>query len=161
MDLSNYYISDLNENDLNRIEWSGSASHIRSVQSQLARVASGEVEYITVRDEIGQPVAKGLVDHVRRKDGSEIGQMATHPNLQGNGLGTLLIAEAEKRIVARGHKWALLGVEVENERARKLYERLGYRAHGSETDSWLAEDENGIEKMYYADVLLMKKAVGN
>lgn len=160
MDLRSYNIDDLNENDLTQIDWSGSASHIRSVSSQLDRVKSGEAEYLTIRDGNGQPVAKGLIDHTRRKDGSEIGQMATHPNLQGNGLGTLLITEAEKRILARGHQRALLGVEVENARARKLYERLGYTEYGRETDSWIAEDENGTEKTYFADVVLMRKEIG-
>ncbi len=160
MDLSNYKIDDLNKNDLSLIDWSGSAAHIRNVSTQLERVKLGEAEYLAIRDSEGNPVAKGLIDHVRREGGSEIGQMATHPDLQGKGLGTLLIAEAEKRILTHGHPLALLGVEVSNTRAKKLYERLGYTAYGSETDSWIAEDETGSEQTYFADVILMRKEIG-
>ena len=41
------------------------------------------------------------------------------------------MAEAEKRISARGHDVSMMGVEVENDRARKLYERPGDKARWS------------------------------
>ena len=71
------------------------------------------------------------------------------------------MAEAEKRIAARGHDVSMMGVEVENDRARKLYERPGDKAFERTTESWLAEDLDGRQVTHAADVILMKKHVGH
>ena len=63
--------------------------------------------------------------------------------LRGLGVGTLLVNVAEQRIQKRGLRWATLGVEDNNPRARALYERLGYRHIGQEPASLEQEDEEG------------------
>lgn len=45
---------------------------------------------------------------------------------QGKGVGTAMIYYAEKMCQENGFKKVGLGVEFDNQRARKLYERLGY-----------------------------------
>ena len=154
-------IDDLQREDLDRIAWSGSSAHVRNVAEQLARVDRGEAEYLAVRNEQGVPIAIGLIDHTFAQNGSEIGQLSTHPDLQSRGLGTKLIEAAEERIQRRGHEWSILGVEVDNERARHLYERLGYQAYETMPDSWIAEDENGNEYVKTVDTILLRKRVGN
>ena len=153
-------VDDLREDDLPEISWSGTKTHVRHIAEQLRRVSSGDVEYLAVRDLRGRALAIGLIDHVRHRDASEIGQLSTHPSLQGRGLGTLLIEAAETRIKAYGHLWSILGVEVENVRARKLYERLGYVKYDEEIDSWVAEDESGDEYLHTARTVLLRKRVG-
>ncbi len=153
-------IDDLRPDDLAEISWSGSRTHVQHVSDQLQRVSSGDVEYLAVRNAEGRALAIGLIDHVRHNDGSEIGQLSTDPALQGQGLGTVLIEAAERRIGARGHQWSILGVEVENVRARKLYERLGYVAYAEEVESWTAEDEDGKEYLHTANAILLRKRVG-
>lgn len=61
------------------------------------------------------------------RDGEfHIGSIATLPECRGYGVGTKLIEYAEAH--ARGHKFrkCSLTVKMENDGARKLYERLGY-----------------------------------
>lgn len=49
-----------------------------------------------------------------------------HPKARGAGLGSLLMAEAERRLAALGMKRVVLEVNVDNEGAIKLYEKCGY-----------------------------------
>lgn len=49
------------------------------------------------------------------------------PVLQNQGLGTRLLEAAESVLSTRGIRWATLSVERENDGARRLYERSGYR----------------------------------
>ena len=150
-------IDNLNAGDLPEIGWSGSAMHVRYVAEELERAKTGKVEYLAVRDQAGCALSIGLIDHVRHEGVSEIGQLATNPVLQSQGLGTVLIRGMEERIRARGHVWSVLGVEAENTRARQLYDRLGYQVFGRDTDSWMEEDETGAQHEHVADIILMRK----
>jgi ribosomal protein S18 acetylase RimI-like enzyme len=150
-------IDDLRHEDVARIGWSGSKSHVRAVAEALARVPAGDVEYLAVRAPTGDPVAKGGVNYTAHADAGAIWQLATHPELQSLGLGTRLVREAERRIRRRGLRWAILGVEDNNPRARALYERLGYEAYGREATSWEQEDELGNATMYETEVALLRK----
>jgi ribosomal protein S18 acetylase RimI-like enzyme len=66
-------------------------------------------------------------------------------------------AAAEQRIRARGLRYAELGVEHSNPRARALYERLGYAAYGDEPDEWDAEGPDGTLIRYRTVCTLMRK----
>jgi ribosomal protein S18 acetylase RimI-like enzyme len=65
------------------------------------------------------------------------------PFLQGRGIGTQLIEAAETELVERGFLAATIAVAVENERARALYERLGYEVFRRDTSSWSYHDPDG------------------
>jgi hypothetical protein len=54
------------------------------------------------------------------------------PEMRSHGIGRKLIEAAEGMAKAKGYSRFLLGVEVANHRARRLYQRLGYQdwAHG-------------------------------
>ncbi len=65
-----------------------------------------------------------------RADEYYLDSVAVHPSFQGQGLGTRLIREFEQQAVRLGHPKVLLIVDVENSRARALYERLGYVPDG-------------------------------
>lgn len=80
-----------------------------------------------------------------------------HPVLQSCGIGTLLVRVAEQRILARCYATAELAVEQDNPRARALYERLGYVAHGEEPDEWDAEGPDGRVVRHQAICTLMRK----
>lgn len=150
-------VDNLTVGDLSEIGWSGSQLHVRYVADELERAKTGAVEYLAVRDHTGRALSIGLIDHERHEGASEIGQLSTDPALQSQGLGTVLITGMETRIRAHGHSWSVLGVEVENTRARQLYDRLGYEAFGRDTDSWMEEDETGAQHEHVADVVLMRK----
>lgn len=150
-------VDDLEEGDLDDIPWSGSSTHIDHVRRALQRVPPGEVEYLAVRTPSRAPIAKGGIDYAERADGGTLWQLATHPDLQGLGIGTRLIRAAEDRIRRRGLPYAYLGVEDGNAPARRLYERLGYKEVGREPDSWDQEDEHGDVYRYETEVVILRK----
>ncbi|MEA3056084.1 MAG: hypothetical protein QOD30_1516 [Actinomycetota bacterium] len=147
----------MKRDDLDAIGWSGTASHVRNVAGQLDRRDRGVVEYLVVRDERGSPIAKGAIDYEEHPGAGTIMQLATRPDLEGGGLATMLIAEAERRIRHRGFSTATLSVEPENARARRLYEHLGYRPTGERTIGWEHELENGELGWYSTVVVDMEK----
>lgn len=53
--------------------------------------------------------------------------LATHASRRGEGIGTALLNEAARLALARGCETLVLDVSSENDRARRLYERLGFR----------------------------------
>lgn len=69
------------------------------------------------------------------------------PDMQSQGIGTSLITAAEAMIRDRGYVQVGLGVEISNQRAQRLYERLGYRDWGLGTyhDRWVEVDDDGRE----------------
>jgi ribosomal protein S18 acetylase RimI-like enzyme len=56
-----------------------------------------------------------------------VNYLAVDPGRQGQGLGRLLMSEAEKYLRARGCPKVNLQVRTSNEQAVAFYQRLGYR----------------------------------
>jgi ribosomal protein S18 acetylase RimI-like enzyme len=69
----------------------------------------------------------------------------------------MLIRAAEDRIRSRGLHRAELAVEESNPRARALYERLGYLAHGRRPDAWDVQAPDGSLLRYETMCTLMHK----
>lgn len=97
-----------------------------------------------MRAPAGEPVAKMRVDYTSEDDTGVFSQLATMDRLHGLGIATMLIAAAEQRVRAQGLTFAALGVEDDNPRARRLYERLGYQASGRRAASWEYQDDHGV-----------------
>lgn len=152
-------LDDLALADLPDIAWSGGPLHPNAVAEALIRVELGEVEYMAIRSPGGVPICIGGIDYVKHKSAGYIWQLSTVEELRGLGLGTRLIEEAQRRIKQRGLSKAVLGVEVKNTRAKKLYNRLGYRAYAKIKDSWEEGDKDGHAVLYQADVILMRKTL--
>lgn len=70
---------------------------------------------------------------------------ALHAYVQGQGIGTALIAAAEAIAQDWGREYVGLGVGLDNPAARRLYERLGYVewTGGQLLDEWTEKDANG------------------
>lgn len=62
------------------------------------------------------------------------------PDWRRRGVGTAMWAEGEALALGRGLSEAALDVEVSNEDARRLYERLGYVVIGPHLHQWQAID---------------------
>jgi GNAT superfamily N-acetyltransferase len=156
--LDRLVIDDLTARDLDGIQWSG-PFHVRSVAQALDRVTMGEVEYLVIRAPGGEPVAKGGIDYAVRAGAGTFWQLATDSRLQGLGLGSRLIAEGERRIRKRGLRWAVLGVEDTNPRARALYERLGYEPWCRESASWKREGGDGRTYLQETELTVLRKSL--
>jgi ribosomal protein S18 acetylase RimI-like enzyme len=151
------HVDDLTEDDLPSLGWSGTPLHLASVRRALERVRSGEVEYLAVRAPDGHAIAKVGIDYAANPGAGTLWQMTTSHELRGLGIGTHLISVAERRIRERGLSVAQLDVEVDNPRARALYERLGYQETGRRPASWDVEDADGNASLYETDVVTLRK----
>jgi GNAT superfamily N-acetyltransferase len=91
---------------------------------------------LVVEDPIGTGVCGfTVVGDVRgeRPGGPDIGELWAinlDPGAWGRGLGTALQRGAERELVSRGHSTAVLWVVEGNARARRFYEREGWRPDG-------------------------------
>lgn len=157
--INSLIVDNLTLNDLDKISWSGTPTHIRYVKEALGRVEKGEVDYLAVRGEEGDLISIGGVDYKVHKNAGTLWQIVTKESLRGLGIGTRLIKELENRIKSRGINTAMLGVEKENTRAQDLYKKLGYEVCGETKDSWEQEDEEGKINTHHADGVLMKKHI--
>ncbi len=150
-------VDELRTEDLERLRWSGTRAHLRSMATQLERVAAGEAEYLVVRAPGGEPIAKAGIDFGVDPGRGVIWQVATHEELQGLGIGTFLFERAEDRIRARGRRLAALSVEVDNPRALALYERLGLVGVGRRSTGGEVDGADGTTGWYSTEVLDMEK----
>ncbi|MER7733999.1 N-acetyltransferase [Streptomyces erythrochromogenes] len=148
---------DLTPADLASCGWAGSDHHLAGVARQLERVRTGEVDYLAICTGADVPVAKGGVDYRVTEGAGTLWQLAVHPALQSCGIGTFLVESAELRIRSRGLRWAELGVEESNPRARALYERLGYVAHDRRPDAWDEQAPDGSLRRRETMCTLMRK----
>jgi ribosomal protein S18 acetylase RimI-like enzyme len=152
-----FIVNDLRLADLPRLKWAGDQAHMQAIRKELARVPSGDVEYLALRGRGGQPLAKGAIDYSKNPEAGTLWQLATKPELRGHGLGTRLIASMEQRILQHGRHVAKLGVEDDNPRARQLYKQLGYQAYRHEPQSWQQTAPNGQFYTHHTQVTLMRK----
>jgi ribosomal protein S18 acetylase RimI-like enzyme len=151
-------IRDLTRDDLPGCAWTGSPTS--NFTAALDRADRGEVDYLVVCPPSGLPVAVGGIDYTLSEGAGTLYQFAVHGAVQSCGIGTLLIGAAEQRIRARGCHRAELAVELNNPRARALYERLGYVAYGSRPQEWDEQADDGSVGRYRTVCTLMGKEVG-
>ena len=151
-------VVELTAGELGLIAWSGTRAHVENVAQQLIRAEAGEVDYRAIRVE-GQLVTKGAIDYEEHPGAGAIFQVATRPDLEGLGLATRLIGALEACAVHRGLHVVQLGVEPDNERARRLYESLGYRAVGTSQASWEQELVDGTRRLYTTTLIEMTKEI--
>ncbi|MFC7363006.1 GNAT family N-acetyltransferase [Nocardioides astragali] len=62
--------------------------------------------------------------------GDEVEQLFVGPDARGSGVAAQLLAEAEGQVAAAGHPEAWLAVVEGNARARRFYEKCGWRDNG-------------------------------
>lgn len=62
-----------------------------------------------------------------------IAQMGVRPSWRNRGLGRALLCEVLRSFQAHGLAWAALEVNVDNDRALRLYERRGFERHRRRT----------------------------
>jgi len=113
--------------DLFVATWGGwdEARHKRHLAACLE---SGHIFAIEVG---GQRV--GMIQLLEHPDELEVGEMQIEPAHQGQGIGTRVLLDTLARAKAEGRK-VLLSTGLQNLRAVKLYERLGFQ-HVAQSDT--------------------------
>jgi RimJ/RimL family protein N-acetyltransferase len=110
------------------------ADQRRETWEQRLGSPSTEGPYTVVAELDGEVVAMCTVgpyrDRRRRDPGVELWMLNAHPTAMGTGAATALHAEAVAWMTASGRRTAALWVVEGNSRARRFYEREGWRADG-------------------------------
>ena len=78
--------------------------------------------------QLGQPTDDVIPE--AHPDEYYLDSIAVHPSFQGQGIGSQLIASFEQLAAEQEYPRLLLIVDVDNSKARALYERLGYVEDG-------------------------------
>jgi GNAT superfamily N-acetyltransferase len=154
--------------DLPLLEWYGQYTHFRRVFAKTFREQQLGSRVMLVADLNGFPVGQiFILLHVNQARGNMYPRAACRgylyslrvmDHLQGMGIGTRLIQEAEKILKHRGLQWAIISVAKNNSRARQLYERLGYRVYTESPGDWQYVNHLGkIIKMHEPSWMLEKR----
>jgi ribosomal protein S18 acetylase RimI-like enzyme len=147
------------QGDLLPLEWDGMFTPHREILCETyQRQLKGEVEMLVGELE-QRPIAQAWVDLTKRRDErvGVIWALRVHPRWQGQGFGAQVLAQAESLLRARGFAQSELGVERNNPRARKLYERLGYRYDRELREHYSYAQADGQRVHAVADQWMLRK----
>lgn len=140
------HLRPLLERDLLALEWHGGADLRSFYQTQWAAHEAGDVLVVVAAFQ-DFPIAQAAI-HWRGKP--------THPHIpdiqsvrvmevfRGQQVGSKLLGICESIVRSHGHTLVSLAVALDNQGAKRLYERLGYQATGAPyDDKWAYENASG------------------
>ncbi|HET9960127.1 MAG TPA: GNAT family N-acetyltransferase [Polyangiaceae bacterium] len=115
--------------DLLNLEWFGMFTHDKQVIRRTYRQQALGKQEMLVADIGGFPVGQIWVQLPGNcaHPAGYLWALRVFPVLQGQGIGTRLLRNSERLLLARGATHAEIIVDRSNTRAKKLYESLGYR----------------------------------
>jgi GNAT superfamily N-acetyltransferase len=122
------------EEDLVPLEWLGLYTPHRGIIAEtFASQSRGEALMLLAMAN-NFPLAQAWLDFARRGSRARprVWAVRVFPPLQRAGIGTWLIGAVERVAKAQGATSVEIGVEMNNPKARRFYECLGYRLRGTE-----------------------------
>lgn len=149
--LQNVIIRLAEKRDLGSLEWEGEYIHFRKVFADAYRMTTrGEaVLWIAELPEVGL-IGQLIVQLTSRRSELANGKTRAYiygfrirPRFRSQGLGTKVMKVVEADLIQKGFRQICLNVGQDNEPARRLYERLGYRVMESDPGRWSFEDHLG------------------
>jgi ribosomal protein S18 acetylase RimI-like enzyme len=157
-------IRPVRENELEALEWDGLYTKYRRIYNQTYNdVVRGQRMMLVAAAGkllVGQVFVQLSSSESRFADGfsrAYLYSLRVRPDWQGQGLGTRLITAAEEALLARGFTSAVIAAGKENPGARRLYERLGYRAFAEDPGVWNFVDANGTRQTVQEPCWVMEK----
>lgn len=147
------------EPDLPLLEWFGLYTcHREIIREAFRRHQLGE-NLMLVAEANRFPAGQVWIDLARERASSAgvLWALRVLPSLQGMGIGSLLIAAAERALRERGYERAEIAVEDGNEGARLLYERLGYQEVRRERSEYSYRTPEGEEIRRSEDHRVLQK----
>jgi ribosomal protein S18 acetylase RimI-like enzyme len=159
-------IRPVHENELEALEWDGAYTKYRRIYSQTYNdVVRGQRMMLVAAAGkllVGQVFVQLSSSESRFADGysrAYLYSLRVRPDWQGQGLGTRLIGAAEEALLARRFESAVIAAAKNNPGARRLYERLGYRAFTEDPGVWHYVDANGRRQTVEEPCWVMEKTL--
>ena len=149
------------ESDLAALEWWGWHEYHREIIRSVFKESLHGKSFMIVADSGGFPIGQAWLDLKRGRD-SSIGLLwavRVIPGFRSAGIGTRLIAAAEKALLELGYEICEIGVDDDNEDAKRLYERMGYVVVGKRRDEREFLDPSGREQCLVTDQCILQKAL--
>lgn len=147
--------------DLEPLEWFGAfRSHRAFVAAQFERHLRGD-NVMLVAEHKRFPVGQVWIDLARKpaERAAVVWALRVFEPFQGLGIGTHLLAAAERRAAAAGRAVSEIGVEKHLASVRRLYERLGYRVAGEERSEETYMEPDGSAVRYTFDQWILRKRI--
>lgn len=150
--LDRVIIREVERSDLPDLEWNGEFTHYRRLFAsafERARLGLSVLWIATLPDVglIGQVFVQLTCDRPELADGRKrayLYSFRVRPQFQSQGLGTRMLRHLEADLIRRGFRSLTLNVAKDNPRARRLYEREGFRVVAHEPGEWSYPDHNGV-----------------
>ncbi len=103
---------------------------VQTVMTEALAHSGPEVSVLVAEDETGTPLgflhAHEAIDFFTKERHGHVSDLVVASGAEGRGVGTLLMAAGEAWSRSRGHRLLTLNVFEKNDRARELYDRLGF-----------------------------------
>ena len=158
--MSEITIRPIEISDLDEFKWTGGQTHIEYFKDALKKSVDGGVLFLGAwKDTLA--VGRCGIDFEKNPGKATLWMFNVKEGLQGQGIGTLIMKDAEKVIAEKDIDEVVLNVEKDNSRAKDLYIKRGYVATGEGEESWEEDGPNGTAVTYHAEVIHMSKSLGN
>lgn len=148
--------------DVPKMEWYGQYRHFRSLFRRTFREQQAGRRLMLVADVKNFPIGHLFVqfhddDRDNEANRAYLYSFRVMEMFRGQGIGTLLLHEAEARILERGIRIATIAAAKDNPGARRLYERVGYRVYDEDSGTWSYVDHRGRVRHVYEPCWLLEK----
>ena len=147
------------EADLRQLEWFGAFTHHRQIIRD-AFEAQGRGEAVMLLADVrGFPVGQAWLELAPKPDSATPAVWAVRviEPLQGLGIGERLMAAVEAAALALGQAELELAVEKHNPRARRFYERLGWRVRRERREAYGYVPPDGAPAAHALDEWVLGK----
>lgn len=154
------------EHDLPALEWDGEYRHYRQVfRANYEDMRRGQrLMLVAVREDemIGQVFVQLNSAERQYADGrgrAYLYALRVRTAWRGHGIGQSLVTAAENQLRQRGYTTAVIAVAKTNERAQRLYQRLGYRIFSEDPGVWVFTDADGRQQRVEEPAWLLEKTL--
>jgi ribosomal protein S18 acetylase RimI-like enzyme len=144
--------------DLDHLLWDDKLKILNKLEAvNYQRFIEGKLLWLVAED--GEPIGQ---IKARIESCAVIFALRVLPKEQGKGIGSKLISAMEGLVVSSGFSEVTISVQVDNQKAQKLYERLGYKEERQGmVEEWEYADENGEICRIKLTVNRLRKILGS
>ena len=152
--------------DLPKLEWYGQYTHFRALFRRTYQEQLQNRRLMLVADFNGFPIGHIFIQLSSSEQNISDGKRRAYlyslrvmEMFQEQGIGSRLILEAEMLVAERGFTSVTIAAAKDNPRARRLYERLGYRVFGDDEGKWSYVDHENRVRYVHEPCWVLEKRI--